>query len=169
MDSKDETALREIDRDVARRLSHGEFTYRDAIKDVMMRSFALGRASGWHLEPGRTKGEWRLLVRHTDEFSVPLRKRCARHGGACVTDDQRASVSGERDGEVVERCELLPCPFCGGEAVYAYEKGGEYIRCQGCDAATTIVFPLHESAEAKVRELWNRRTASKQRLGGERK
>lgn len=56
---------------------------------------------------------------------------------------------------------LKPCPFCGGAAVYGYEdeypEAGHFIRCQGCDASTPLVFALKEPVERKVRELWNRR------------
>lgn len=57
---------------------------------------------------------------------------------------------------------LLPCPFCGNEAVYAYEgqhpEAACYARCLGCDATTMLVFEPAADSESIVREKWNRRT-----------
>ena len=52
--------------------------------------------------------------------------------------------------------ELLPCPFCGGEAHYWEADGFEgapawRVACRNCGAATAL------SGEAFVRDLWNRR------------
>lgn len=48
---------------------------------------------------------------------------------------------------------LLPCPFCGGEAVEKGLGGPWIVECVGCGAATDTA---GNGMEAAV--LWNRRT-----------
>lgn len=63
--------------------------------------------------------------------------------------------------------DLLPCPFCGGQAYYRtpVRKGPEdimIVECKRCGAAPYAVFVsevLDESAKrAAIAEFWNRRT-----------
>ncbi len=65
--------------------------------------------------------------------------------------------------------ELLPCPFCGGEAAFVRNEecgddgephenfGGEWVECAKCRACTNIRFPLMESVKPLLAEQWNRR------------
>ena len=63
----------------------------------------------------------------------------------------------------IPRGELLPCPFCGGEAVYGYAPdGGAWVRCQGCGAESEMVYvpeygAFVDAAEEIVCAKWNRR------------
>ena len=52
--------------------------------------------------------------------------------------------------------ELKPCPFCGGEAVFAPEglvSGGYWIRCRDCNIEQPIVYLMSQDAI----DAWNRR------------
>lgn len=64
---------------------------------------------------------------------------------------------------------LKPCPFCGGDALYGIvgvdsatdddpNFGGRYIRCEGCDTSTRLMFPLKDDVDGQLRELWNARS-----------
>lgn len=47
---------------------------------------------------------------------------------------------------------LLPCPFCGGEAIMRITKyGGSYVMCAKCFCRTI------DGGHGIVRALWNRR------------
>ena len=48
--------------------------------------------------------------------------------------------------------ELLPCPFCGGEAKYNYSDGYDYIICDECGAKTFGFDKEHAFNE------WNKRS-----------
>lgn len=55
--------------------------------------------------------------------------------------------------------ELLPCPFCGGKAIYHPDHTTEYvdsIYCEACDAQVSD-FNL-SGGQGACRELWNTRT-----------
>ena len=49
--------------------------------------------------------------------------------------------------------ELLPCPFCGGEAEIHPAYYGCYVECIDCDASTRV-----EGFESDAIEAWNTRT-----------
>lgn len=59
--------------------------------------------------------------------------------------------------------EILPCPFCGGEAkrhdIEAREEidnaGASYIECEGCGACTQLHFDRKEN----LVDSWNQRTS----------
>jgi len=55
---------------------------------------------------------------------------------------------------------LLPCPFCGGNAIYGYDRiDGDYsVYCKKCGA---IVFSEEQTLEASEK-LWNTRTKNTQ-------
>ena len=59
--------------------------------------------------------------------------------------------------------ELLPCPFCGGEAEVNSERCGWRVKCSNliCD---TVGPWLDDSTEAEARTAWNTR----HHLGGKR-
>ena len=66
--------------------------------------------------------------------------------------------------------ELLPCPFCGGDAECAYECdedspdfGGKFVHCKKCDASSTMIFPLMDDVTLQLAEKWNRRVLSFER------
>lgn len=103
MTPADEAALREIAAKVRTCPTDTE------VMDAVVKAFALGRASGWQAgaEAQRASHEhfWCGSIhqpemgKHKD--TERAREFCAAWKGACgplVTDDQRASVSGERDG-----------------------------------------------------------------------
>ena len=48
--------------------------------------------------------------------------------------------------------ELLPCPFCGGDAGDTYYQLGWFISCKHCSASTEVT-----NAKARAVEAWNRR------------
>lgn len=54
--------------------------------------------------------------------------------------------------------ELLPCPFCGGDAEYTYTRilGDHSVECKQC-TAMVCAKPLKEQAI----EAWNKRTGEK--------
>lgn len=54
---------------------------------------------------------------------------------------------------------LLPCPFCGGEAVLCIGEGG-YIQCASCLGTMPYQYGLEYSeGKAKAIAAWNRRAA----------
>ena len=53
--------------------------------------------------------------------------------------------------------ELLPCPFCGGDAGDTYYQLGWFISCKHCSASTEVT-----NAKARAVEAWNRRTPASQ-------
>lgn len=56
------------------------------------------------------------------------------------------------------KVDLLPCPFCGGEATNVPYKNGKYyeVRCENKDCAV-IVFTGVKDTEKEAIEAWNRR------------
>ncbi len=58
---------------------------------------------------------------------------------------------------------LKPCPFCGAKAIIgAHDDSGPgayIIVCQGCMAATRIIFNTKALAHKRLKELWNARTS----------
>lgn len=63
-----------------------------------------------------------------------------------------------------ESADLLPCPFCGGEAVYGEnhdptsgECGMHGIGCAACGAGTAGIFACGDDPKPRLVELWNRR------------
>ena len=64
---------------------------------------------------------------------------------------------------------LMPCPFCGSDAMEFEDKGNEYgqvnfgISCQKCTASLTdTIYGGAEPTEAEwdsMRRVWNRRSA----------
>ena len=55
--------------------------------------------------------------------------------------------------------ELKPCPFCGGEAKYAYEMPFSYIYCTECDSTGKLVIDTYEQEDGRLEAemAWNRR------------
>lgn len=81
-----------------------------------------------------------------------------------------------KDGKVLARSELKPCPFCGGEAeikpTSIYSEKGLCVHCKDCNIHTTStlyeckynqfegktdVYVTKEMAEEHVTKKWNRR------------
>jgi hypothetical protein len=58
---------------------------------------------------------------------------------------------------------LLPCPCCGGRAVYGRVNedgpnfGGEFVDCTSCGLSTTLMFPMKDSVTRELSEKWNKR------------
>ena len=60
---------------------------------------------------------------------------------------------------------LLPCPFCGYEAVEGEiggdgdDAGGHFIQCSNgmCGASTNLRFACGDDPKPLLREQWNRR------------
>jgi len=52
------------------------------------------------------------------------------------------------------QAELLPCPFCGGDAEIDQDMGGFAAYCVSCDCAMDVYGPLESTIAA-----WNRRAA----------
>ncbi len=54
---------------------------------------------------------------------------------------------------------LLPCPFCGSEAIFSPERASQeaYVMCgnNSCDIQPS----LYESTDGRAAESWNRRSA----------
>ena len=73
--------------------------------------------------------------------------------------------------------ELLPCPFCGGEAVMYHQSSkytdydGNYIHCLECGCRTKLFECLgttgktHKDTKAEAIKVWNTRTPKER--GGE--
>ena len=59
--------------------------------------------------------------------------------------------------------QLLPCPFCGGEAMlHLIEQdgpnfNGQYIDCVRCGSSTNLMFSVKEDCVPILREKWNTR------------
>lgn len=60
--------------------------------------------------------------------------------------------------------ELLPCPFCGGEAIYEVvsEPHTGWVTCRQCSGCVDEVMPKEEAIAA-----WNRRTPRYSHRNGE--
>lgn len=56
--------------------------------------------------------------------------------------------------------DLLPCPFCGGEAHLNRQVGGSYVpRCQGC-----LISGRPSFTSAGATKEWNRRDGETERV-----
>lgn len=65
----------------------------------------------------------------------------------------------------INRTDLKPCPFCGGEA-HLYDDGIDYvwIECYPCGAQTHRIFRRLPNAQEVVVEKWNMRSRKSRRL-----
>ena len=73
--------------------------------------------------------------------------------------------------------ELLPCPFCGGEAVMYHQSSkytdydGNFIHCRECGCRTKLfecfgnTGKTHSDTKREALEVWNTRTTKER--GGE--
>lgn len=58
-------------------------------------------------------------------------------------------------------CDLLPCPFCGGEAkLMLADDNANFIECQKCGASTNLQYSIKDDARPDLIERWNRRAAA---------
>lgn len=60
--------------------------------------------------------------------------------------------------------ELLPCPFCGGEAAYGKTLGDpahHFVNCVDCLASTNRLTGCGDSKENAM-ESWNNRTGKRE-------
>lgn len=71
--------------------------------------------------------------------------------------------------------DLLPCPFCGYEAVFGsidegQDAGGHFVQCtnNACWASSALIYPLMDDVRHLLLERWNRRTAPPLPPGGRR-
>ena len=54
--------------------------------------------------------------------------------------------------------ELLPCPFCGGEATFDHDDNGwNWISCEKCGTTTNSRTHTMEDCHPLLAEQWNRR------------
>ena len=54
--------------------------------------------------------------------------------------------------------ELLPCPFCGGEATFDHDDNGwNWISCGKCGVSTNCRTHTMEDCHRLLAEQWNRR------------
>ena len=60
---------------------------------------------------------------------------------------------------MTKQINLLPCPFCGGEAMYGIHFGSSYIQCTGCGVITKCYGEkqFRELNDIAAAEAWNRR------------
>ena len=63
-----------------------------------------------------------------------------------------------------DKLELLPCPFCGGEAdsynfpTYRADRLGYFVTCRFCDARMGDHEGGYFKSDKEATEAWNRRT-----------
>lgn len=66
----------------------------------------------------------------------------------------------DRDGEG----DLLPCPFCGGDAQYgeAIEAGDSayVVSCTSCQASSMVAFASKDDPRRVLADAWNRRAGN---------
>lgn len=71
-----------------------------------------------------------------------------------MTNEHRVAEGGKK-------VELLPCPFCGGEAVIEHTSqygNSSYVMCVKCHARTTGYFDSKtETADERATNAWNGR------------
>lgn len=53
--------------------------------------------------------------------------------------------------------ELLPCPFCGGEAALGYAATHNFVNCVDCSVTTNFLFAEHRTTEEEAIAEWNTR------------
>lgn len=73
-------------------------------------------------------------------------------------DDKTLALLGDHEAaeRLTERGELLPCPFCGGEAMIEYDTMAPFeyaVFCGDCG-----VMPAVSENENVVRRIWNTRS-----------
>ena len=63
-----------------------------------------------------------------------------------------------------EQPELLPCPFCGGNAHFEIDMDSrwEWVECESCGMQGNSSASLMEDCKPKLREAWNRRAPASQ-------
>lgn len=55
--------------------------------------------------------------------------------------------------------DLLPCPFCGGEADFGQQIGGYFVNCVECLASTNVIVD-HRLTKQEAADKWNTRALS---------
>ena len=56
--------------------------------------------------------------------------------------------------------DLLPCPFCGGEAGFHAVAGRTYAECKQCEASSALIKTGNNNDLSKVVKAWNTRVTS---------
>lgn len=122
----------------------------------------------------------RLKENHEHTHTTgPHRKRIKHNGPANLDDSHRGCdrTGSQRDSRMAQaerwgvmpeqkpKPELLPCPFCGGEAKIVdlpeeYNIGGVAVECQKCRASSTCCFPVKDDPKPHVIAAWNTRPVS---------
>jgi hypothetical protein len=100
-------------------------------------------------------------------FDIPDSRQPMTH------DEEKVALANQTHRLVPE---LLPCPFCQGQAQFGsvpithaahHTEGGAYIECTECQASTALVFPMKSDAKPELSERWNRRAAPQPQDSGE--
>jgi Lar family restriction alleviation protein len=60
--------------------------------------------------------------------------------------------------------ELLPCPFCGGQAAYGSCGKHSFVNCVDCLASVQCLNEGLGSTDAEAADAWNRRVDSRGKI-----
>ena len=78
--------------------------------------------------------------------------------GAILRKTRRTSIEGQEKRKIP----LLPCPFCGGTAVFEHETMHSHVVCWNCKASSKwFEYRGSCSSDEQALEAWNRRAGSK--------
>lgn len=62
------------------------------------------------------------------------------------------------DAQASKCCDLLPCPFCGGEAGFDYDDNGyHWIWCTSCGVSTDTDKHMGDDCHPRLANIWNSR------------
>lgn len=93
----------------------------------------------------------RLILEEVREWDIAQH---AEHGTFALPENLRALI---QRGIDAPRADLLPCPFCAGDAEAKSDADGYWVECADCHARTLDEF----SAARVAAHCWNMRTTRK--------